>query len=98
MLIQFQLEWLESPTGFRYLPMKKYQEIASKMLEEWKNLIFWKTWDSFAMGKFISRIPDPNCEIAIVGKVHQKKHGLQKGYLPNSLIAFSEEVTETAPN
>jgi hypothetical protein len=76
----------------------KYQEIASKMLGGMKELIlkepgFLCNWANLFLESLV-----PTAEIGIIGKGAQAKAlALQKGYLPNSLIAFSEEVTETAP-
>lgn len=76
----------------------KYQEIASKMLGGMKELIlkepgFLCNWANLFLESLV-----PTAEIGIVGKGAQAKAlTLQKGYLPNSLIAFSEEATETAP-
>ena len=76
----------------------KYQEIASKMLGGMKELIlkdpgFLSNWANLFLESLI-----PTAEIAIVGKgAKEKALALQKDYLPNTLIAFSEEVTETAP-
>jgi hypothetical protein len=75
----------------------KYQEIASKMLGGMKELIlkepgFLCNWANLFLESLV-----PTAEIGIIGKGAQAKAlALQKGYLPNSLIAFSEEVTETA--
>ncbi|MFT4855589.1 MAG: hypothetical protein ACI9UV_001973 [Algoriphagus sp.] len=76
----------------------KHQEIASKMLGGMKELIlkdpgFLSNWANLFLESLI-----PTAEIAVVGKgAKEKALALQKGYLPNTLIAFSEEVTETAP-
>jgi hypothetical protein len=75
-----------------------YQEISSKMLGGMKELIlkdpgFLSNWASLFLEMLI-----PTAEIAIVGKgASAKALAFQKSYVPNSVIVFSEELTETAP-
>lgn len=77
---------------------EKYFEIAAKMLGGMKNLIlsdpgFLCNWASLFLEKLV-----PTAEIAIIGKgASQKAFDLQHAYTPNSVIAFSEELTEIAP-
>lgn len=76
----------------------KYQEISSKMLGGMKDLIlkdpgFLSNWGALFLEMLI-----PTAEIAIVGKgAEAKALEFQKSYVPNSVIAYSEELTETTP-
>jgi len=87
----FQLPTLngsKSPPAFAILPMKiSTKNRPPKCSEERKNDL--KDLDPLQLGKFISRIPDPNCRNCDRGERCHKKKALlcQKGYLPNSLIA-----------
>lgn len=77
---------------------EKYSEISSKMLGGMKDLIlrepsFLCNWASLFLEKLI-----PSAEIAIVGKnASETAFELQQKYTPNSVIAFAETLTETAP-
>ncbi|MBN3583280.1 thioredoxin domain-containing protein [Algoriphagus aestuarii] len=75
----------------------KYRELAEKMLGGMKDLIlrdpgFLCNWANFYLENLV-----PTAEIAIVGKGATKlAKQFQNRYLPNQLLAFSEEMTETA--
>ncbi len=76
---------------------EKYQELAEKMLGGMKDLIlrdpgFLCNWANFYLENLV-----PTAEIAIVGKgAESLAKQFQNRYLPNLLLAFSEEMTETA--
>jgi len=76
---------------------EKYAEIASKMLGGMKELIikepgFLCNWASLFLEKLV-----PTAEIAIVGNgAFLKSVEFQQKYTPNSIIAFSESLTENA--
>jgi len=71
------------------------------MLGGMKKLISERPWIPCQLGKFISRIPYPNClKIAMWERLHKKKAlcFAKRTYLPNSLIASPKKWQETAPN
>ncbi len=76
---------------------EKYSDIASKMLGGMKELIlkepgFLCNWASLFLEKLV-----PTAEIAIVGNgASLKSIEFQQKYTPNSIIAFSESLTENA--
>ncbi|WP_057935727.1 thioredoxin domain-containing protein [Algoriphagus resistens] len=76
---------------------EKYTEIASKMLGGMKELIlrepgFLCNWASLFLEKLV-----PTAEIAIIGNgASQKARELQRTYLPNMILAFSDSLTENA--
>jgi len=77
---------------------EKYQEMANKMLGGMKELIlkepgFLCNWANLYLEKLV-----PTAEIAIVGKgASQLASELKQQYLANTLVVYSEELTETAP-
>ncbi len=76
----------------------KYQEVATNMLGGMKDLIlkdpgFLSNWASLFLEQLV-----PTAEIAIVGKgAKAMAMALKKVYLPNTIVAFSETLTENAP-
>ncbi|SFO63838.1 hypothetical protein SAMN04488519_11016 [Algoriphagus ornithinivorans] len=77
---------------------EKYGEIASKMLGGMKSLIlkepgFLCNWASFLLESLV-----PTAEIGILGKgAREKAIEIQRGYQPNTIVAWVENMTETAP-
>lgn len=77
---------------------EKYQELSNKMLGGMKELIlkepsFLCNWAALFLEKLI-----PTAEIIIVGKnATHSAFEFHSRYTPNSIVAFSEELTETAP-
>ncbi|PZX57710.1 hypothetical protein LV84_01839 [Algoriphagus ratkowskyi] len=76
---------------------EKYSDLASKMLGGMKELIlkepsFLCNWASLFLEKLV-----PTAELAIVGNgAIVKASEFQKNYMPNSVLAFSESLTENA--
>ncbi len=76
----------------------KYQDIAGKMLGGMKELIlkepgFLSNWASLFLQLLV-----PTAEIVLVGKgAKAKAREFQSKYLPNAVIVFTEEMTETVP-
>lgn len=77
---------------------EKYSDLASKMLGGMKELIikdpgFLSNWASLFLEKLV-----PTAEIAIVGNgASSRAQEFQQNYSPNSILAFSESLTENAP-
>ncbi len=77
---------------------EKYSNLASKMLGGMKELIlkdpgFLSNWASLFLEKLV-----PTAEIAIVGTgASSRAREFQHNYSPNSILAFSESLTENAP-
>lgn len=77
---------------------EKYAAISTKMLGGMKELIlqepgFLCNWASSFLEKLV-----PTVEIAIVGdKASEVALEMQQKYVPNSIIAYSEKMTATAP-
>ncbi|MEN2281019.1 thioredoxin domain-containing protein [Algoriphagus sp. SE2] len=77
---------------------EKYDSIAKKMLGGMKDLIlkdpgFLCNWANLYLENLV-----PTAEIAIVGKgAEALAEKFKATYLPNLLLAYSEEMTETAP-
>jgi uncharacterized protein YyaL (SSP411 family) len=77
---------------------EKYGKVASRMLGGMKELIerepgFLCNWANFYLESLV-----PTAEIAIVGRgAKAKALALQRGYLPNAVVAWSETPTESVP-
>ncbi|MBN7818000.1 thioredoxin domain-containing protein [Algoriphagus pacificus] len=77
---------------------EKYEEVAKKMLGGMKDLIlrdpgFLCNWANLYLESLV-----PTAEIAIVGKgANELARKFKASYLPNLVLAYSEELTETAP-
>ena len=77
---------------------EKYEEVAKKMLGGMKDLIlrdpgFLCNWATLYLESLV-----PTAEIAIVGKgANELARKFKASYLPNLVLAYSEELTETAP-
>jgi uncharacterized protein YyaL (SSP411 family) len=77
---------------------EKYGKVASRMLGGMKELIakepgFLCNWANFYLESLV-----PTAEIAIVGPgAKAKAMALQRAYLPNAVVAWSETPTESVP-
>ncbi|GAB3222143.1 thioredoxin domain-containing protein [Algoriphagus aestuariicola] len=77
---------------------EKYSEIAQKMLGGMKDLVlrdpgFLSNWAHFLLESLV-----PSAEIAIVGtNAKSKAEAFQQAYTPNSVLSWSENLTENVP-
>lgn len=76
---------------------ERYAEIARKMLGGMKELVlkepgFLCNWAHFMLESLV-----PTAELAVVGKgARERVTAIQQAYIPNSVIAWAENSTETA--